>query len=164
MLCEKCQKNQATVIIKQASVNGESVIKHLCPECAFNIEIPISFEDLFQGFLDTIQSMAKNEAGRVEKKKTVPCPSCGTTFEQFKKTGRLGCAECYNTFSGEMETLLKNVQISTRHEGKFPRRSGVALRQKREADKLRGRLKKAVDSENFEEAANLRDRIRALES
>jgi protein arginine kinase activator len=164
MLCEKCQKNQATVIIKQTTADGNVVTKHLCPACSFKFEIPISFEDLFQGFLQTIQSMAQNEAGHTPIKKSSPCPTCGMTFEQFKSTSKLGCADCYNTVSGEMEALLKNVQGSIRHEGKYPRRSGVTLRQKREVDQLRTRLKNAVEHENYEEAANLRDRIRALES
>jgi protein arginine kinase activator len=163
MLCEKCHKNPATVIIKQTTVDGNTVTKHLCPACSFKFEIPISFDDLFQGFLQTIQSMAQSEAGKVEKAKSTPCPSCGMSFEQFKSTGKLGCAECYNTFTGEMEALLKNVQGSIRHEGKYPRRSGVSLRQRREADQLRSRLKNAVEQENYEEAASLRDRIRALE-
>ena len=69
---------------------------------------------------------------------------------------------CYQTFKNELEALLKNVQGSIRHEGKFPKRSGVVMRYKREEDRLRTLLKKAVDEENFEEAATIRDQIKAM--
>jgi protein arginine kinase activator len=166
MLCEKCQKNQATVHLQQF-VNGVKTEMHLCPACSLSLaEMPISFENLFQGVLDSILSMSKPHA-ETDSKLAPPsgrkCPVCGITYEQFKSTGKLGCEECYRTFSGELETLLKNVQGSVRHEGKFPKRSGVAMRQKRETDRLKMMLKKAVEDENFEEAANLRDRIRSME-
>jgi protein arginine kinase activator len=86
------------------------------------------------------------------------------TYEQFKTCGKLGCAHCYHTFANEMESLMKNVQGSTRHEGKYPKRSGVEMRQKREAEQLRTQLQKAISEENFEEAAALRDRIKELEA
>ena len=161
MLCEKCKKNQATVFMTQI-VNGIKTETHLCHECSLKIEMPISFENLFQGFLSSMQSMAQvNNLPAILP--AIPCAVCGMTFEQFKSCGKLGCAQCYHTFANEMSALLKNVQGSTRHEGKYPMRSGVELRQKREAEQLRGQLKKAIEEENYEEAARLRDQIRVLE-
>ncbi|MDR1665269.1 MAG: UvrB/UvrC motif-containing protein [Clostridiales bacterium] len=165
MLCEKCQKNQATVHMQQF-VNGAKSEIHLCQACSLSLaEMPVSFEHLFQGVLDSLLSMTAD--AKTSKKASMPalkCEACGMTYEQFKACGKLGCEACYRTFSNELETLLKNVQGgSVRHEGKFPKRSGVALRQKREVDRLRVLLKKAVDDENFEEAAQLRDRIKVME-
>jgi protein arginine kinase activator len=173
MLCEKCQKNQATIHMQQI-VNGAKIEIHLCPACSLALaELPVSFENLFQGVLDSILSMAGG-TGKIDAagginggaKAIVPkikCDSCGMTYERFKTGGKLGCADCYRAYSHELETLFKNVQGSVRHEGKFPKRSGVEMRQIREADRLRVLLKKAVEDENFEEAAELRDRIRAMQ-
>lgn len=163
MLCDHCHKNQATVHVQQF-INGAKTELHLCPECSA-ADMPISFDNLFQGFLDSILSMnIGNPQNHKQESPTEKCAVCGMTYDQFKSTGKLGCAECYRTFTHEMEALLKNVQGSIRHEGKFPRRSGVELRQKHEAERLRLLLSKAIEEENFEEAAGLRDRIRQLET
>ena len=158
MLCEKCKKNPATVFMTQI-INGVKTEVHLCPECSIPMEIPISFENLFQGFINSIQSTTSS---RKEPLPSAPCAACGMTVEQFKSSGKLGCSDCYATFKNEMEALLKNVQGSTKHEGKYPKRSGVEMRKKRETESLRAQLNKAVADENFEEAARLRDRIKAL--
>jgi protein arginine kinase activator len=147
----------------QQFVNGTKTEHHLCAACSMMAEMPISFENLFQGVLDSILSLHGAEPNSPQKEAaTVKCPGCGMTDEQFKSTGKLGCAECYHTFTAELGALLKNVQGSIHHEGKFPQRAGVVLRQKHEIDRLRIQLTKAVEGENFEEAARLRDNIRAL--
>lgn len=163
MLCEKCKKNQASVHVHQI-VNGVKTERHLCTECSITPDMPISFDNLFHGFLDSILSMAVNHQDSPQAAATaIQCVNCGMTYDLFKASGKLGCAECYSTFANELEALLKNVQGSIRHEGKFPQRSGVLLRQKRESDRLRVLLSKAIEDENYEEAARLRDRIRAME-
>ncbi|MCL2604573.1 MAG: UvrB/UvrC motif-containing protein [Defluviitaleaceae bacterium] len=160
MLCEKCKKNAATVHMQQF-IGGSKTEIHLCQQCSFKMEMPISFENIFQGFLTSLQSMTANRPARVP---TNPCERCGMTYEQFKSAGKLGCEACYQVFAKEIEALFKNVQGSTRHEGKFPQRLGADLRARREADQLRRQLKDAVDAENYEDAAKLRDQIRALEA
>ncbi|MCL2500091.1 MAG: UvrB/UvrC motif-containing protein [Defluviitaleaceae bacterium] len=160
MLCEKCKKNTATVHMQQF-IGGNKTEIHLCQSCSFKMEMPISFENIFQGFLTSLQSMTANRPTRIP---TTPCERCGMTYEQFKSAGKLGCEACYHTFAKEIEALFKNVQGSTRHEGKFPQRLGADLRARREADQLRRQLKEAVEAENYEDAARLRDQIRALEA
>jgi protein arginine kinase activator len=162
MLCEKCHAKPATVFMTQI-VNGNKTELHLCPECSIQSQMPISFENMFQSLINSIQSMTQ-AGGTPAAIPTIPCSSCGMTFEQFKTSGKLGCAQCYLAFPNEMSALLKSVQGSVHHEGKYPQRSGVELRQKREAEQLRVKLKKAIEDENFEEAAKLRDMIRELEA
>lgn len=163
MVCEKCKQNPATVFMTKI-VNGIKTEVRLCPECSFMAEMPISFENLFQGFLNSIQSVSKTDDGhRPKPAPTTACLFCGMTYEGFKQAGKLGCAQCYQTFSNEMEALFKNVQGSIRHEGKYPMRSGSVMRQKREAEQLRSHLKKAIEEENYEQAAQLRDKIKELE-
>ena len=161
MLCEKCQKNSATVHVQQY-INGTKAELYLCQECSFKSEMPISFENIFQGFLESIHSI-KPQASHPKNRPTNPCSVCEMTYEQFKQSGKLGCEACYQAFHKEIESLFKTIHGSTKHEGKLPNRAGVLLRQKREVDRLRADLKNAVDEENFEEAARIRDEIRLLE-
>jgi protein arginine kinase activator len=160
MMCEKCKKNPATVHMQQF-IGGNKTEIHLCQECSFKVDMPISFENIFQGFLTSLQSMTANRPAKVP---SAPCARCGMTYEQFKSVGKLGCEACYQAFPKEIKALFKNVQGSTRHEGKFPQRMGVNLRTRREADALRKQLKEAVEAENFEDAVRFRDQLRALEA
>ena len=164
MLCERCHQQQATVHVKQI-VNGAKTEMRLCQDCSAKMETPISIEALFNGLLGSFLSMAaekQNSRGHVHYE---PCSRCGMTFEGFTSGGgKLGCAACYHVFSRQLEAILKNVQASIRHEGKIPKKSGQAMIQKREADRLRMLMSKAIEEENFEEAAKLRDEIRSLES
>lgn len=172
MFCEKCQKNQASVHMQQF-LNGQKVELHLCQECAFKLDNPemlVSLENIFKGFLDQLNTKyfanpaAPGAAGQIKSMKpTKACSRCGMTFNKFKTGGRLGCDVCYQSFAKEVEVLLKNVQGSTRHEGKYPRRMGAGVINKRQVNELRSQLKKAVEEENYEEAARLRDEIRVLE-
>jgi len=96
------------------------------------------------------------------------CPTCGMTYDDFRKIGRLGCGTCYRTFRKFLGPLLKRIHGSTRHEGKSPAAAMTpppALDlEKEDLDVLKERLKTAVTSESFEEAIRLRDQIRALET
>ena len=170
MLCENCKTNTATVHM-QGFVNGVKTELHLCQECSFNMvnmEMPISMENIIKGILESVQSMGHVNLGHpasrpVVRKASSPCKVCALSYEQFKAKGKLGCEACYQAFPTEIVALFKNVQGSAHHEGKFPNRSGKEIRHQREVGKLRANLKKAVDDENYEEAARLRDQIRNLE-
>jgi len=131
----------------------------------------ISMETIFQGFLEQMQKFTGassppigNQKAPIENEKTVvACPKCTMTYEDFKTSGKLGCATCYLSFARPVEALLKNVHGSTRHEGKYPQRSGAKIKQQLYVEELRANLKNAIAEENFEEAARLRDEIRNLE-
>jgi len=163
MLCEKCHQKQATVHMQQV-VNGIKKEIHMCQDCSIQMDAPISIEALLNGLLGSFLTVAADK----QKQSAVhyePCPSCGMTYDGFKSGGgKLGCAECYRVFSRELEAILKSVQASTKHEGKYPQKSGRALFQRREAVRLRELMRTAIEGENFEEAARLRDEIRILES
>jgi len=152
----------------QQFVNGQKVELHLCQQCAFKIDNPemlVSLENIFKGFLDQLNTKYFNQPSAPHRAHTAPkaCTRCGMTFQKFKTGGRLGCDVCYFSFKKEVEVLLKNVQGSTRHEGKVPRRMGGAILSKRLLGELRAAQQLAVEQENYEEAARLRDEIRALE-
>jgi protein arginine kinase activator len=161
MLCTICKEKPATVHLTQ--IVGDKMQKlDLCEECAKTkgINDPTSFGladlDLVLG-LGASQQL-EQAAGGVELK----CPRCGFTQADFKKSGRLGCPECYVTFAEGLSGLLKSMHKGTRHVGKAPE----ALRATREnADRLKTlteKLKKAVKEENYEQAAQLRDQIKQM--
>lgn len=134
----------------------------LCEDCAkhkgVNDPAGFSLADLLLG-LGASQEL-EQAAGGAELK----CPKCGFTQADFKKAGRLGCADCYTTFAEGLEGLLKTMHKGTRHVGKAPQ----ALQQSRDlAERLKvlqKKLVKAVEEEDFEQAALLRDEIRQVSS
>ncbi|NLA83116.1 MAG: hypothetical protein GX024_10200 [Clostridiales bacterium] len=162
MLCQECKKRPATVHLTRI-INNNKTEFYLCEECArqkgqFNISVPFSINDLLAGFMgmDSPSVSVKKEGVR-------QCKNCGMKFEQFRKIGRLGCRECYKQFSDELVPILRRIHGNTVHNGKVPKRAGVELRITRQIQQLKSKLQKAVEVENFEEAARLRDRIRELE-
>jgi protein arginine kinase activator len=161
MLCTICKEKPATVHLTQ--IVGDKMQKlDLCEDCAKTkgINDPTSFGladlDLVLG-LGASQQL-EQAAGGVELK----CPRCGFTQADFKKSGRLGCPECYVTFAEGLAGLLKTMHKGTRHTGKAPE----ALRATREnADRmktLQTKLAKAIKDENYEQAAQVRDEIKQL--
>jgi len=91
------------------------------------------------------------------------CSNCGMTYSQFERIGRFGCSQCYQSFAGQLEPLLRRVQGNSRHTGKAPLRTGENLGYKREIEQLRQELQAAISAEAYERAAALRDQIHALE-
>ena len=164
MLCERCKQKQATVQLTQ-TINGQTSEMFLCGECAALYEKPLSYQQFLQGLLNVFGPMSgmKKVNAPPQAESSVRCPACGLTYEGFQKTGKLGCAVCYQAFRKEMDPILKNIQGSNIHEGKFPQKAGVELLNKRKVDKLKLALAKAVENEEFEDAARLRDEIKTLE-
>jgi protein arginine kinase activator len=158
MQCCICKEKPATVHLTQ--IVGDKMQKlDMCEDCAKakGINDPTSFAmaDLMLG-LGASQEV--EQAVGLELK----CPRCGFSQADFKKTGRLGCPECYKTFAEGLAGLLKTMHKGTRHVGKSPE----ALRQTREkADRLKTlqkKLNKAIETEDFELAAQLRDQIKTV--
>src|SRR5437588_8883577 len=161
MLCGICKQKEATVHLTQIA-NDKMQKVDLCEDCAktkvVNYPSGFSLADLLLG----LGAYQENEqaAGGVE----IKCPRCGFTQADFKKAGRLGCPECYKTFSEALDGLLKTMHKGTRHVGKVPE----SLRHSRDlSDRLtllQKKLSKAIEDEDFEEAAILRDEIKQTEA
>ncbi|HBM80298.1 MAG: UvrB/UvrC motif-containing protein [Clostridiales bacterium] len=171
MLCEICNERPATVHITKI-INGVKSEFHICEQCArerneFNIGsdvtdfvAPFSFSNILTGLMD----FTGNNPVTYQTEKHIKCPACGLDFEEFKRTGMLGCSECYHAFADRLEPIIKRIHGNTQHTGKVPRRTGGLIRIKRDTERLKYELKKAIDSEEFEKAAKLRDRIKELEN
>jgi protein arginine kinase activator len=157
MLCCVCKEKEAKVHLTQ--IVGDKMQKvDLCEGCAaqkgVNDPQGFSLADLLLG-LGASQEMEQASGGP-----DVKCPFCGFTQADFKKAGRLGCSECYVTFSEGLDSLLKTMHKGTKHTGKVPQ----SLLQSRDlSDRIRSlerKLAKAVADEDFEQAAAMRDEIK----
>ena len=161
MQCSICKEKPATVHLTQ--IVGEKMQKlDLCEDCAKakGINDPTSFSladaDVLFG-LGASQEI-EQAGGGVEAK----CPRCGFSQADFKKSGRLGCAECYHTFAEGLESLLKTMHKGTRHSGKVPEALRASREQSDQLKLLQKKLAKAIEEENFEQAAQLRDEIKHI--
>ena len=165
MLCEVCKQAQATVHLTEI-VNDQMTELHLCETCAnqkgTQVESHFGLTDLLSGLADV---------GKVQEAEEVSaktCPSCGMSYDDFRKVGRLGCADCYTTFKRSLGSLLKRIHGSAMHLGKQPAQLAKPAAKggggsKSEMAELKKKLERAILWEEFEEAAHLRDQIRRLE-
>ncbi|WP_432667374.1 UvrB/UvrC motif-containing protein [Wukongibacter baidiensis] len=163
MICEKCNQNKATVHVTKIKNNKKTEL-HLCEECArktqdMSFENPFTINNFLTGLLDSVQSSPI----KVDYIKTTTCSKCGMSYGKFKQLGRLGCSDCYNTFNEKLMPLIKSVHGSQQHTGKVPKKSGNRIRIKREIMTLKKELRRAIEKEEFESAAELRDKIKLLE-
>lgn len=165
MLCEICEKNEANFHIAKI-INGVKEEKHVCEQCAktleginllsdMNFSTDFSFQNILSGFLDYMNTSTKTSLPS-----QVVCNSCGTTYREFKESGLLGCSECYDTFKNTVIPILKRVQSNIEHHGKIPVKGGREIMAKKELEKLKEELQRAIALEEYEKAAELRDKIR----
>lgn len=170
MLCQHCNKNEATTHVK-TMINGEYTEYWLCPECAREMGYGSMFPDLstdFGGLLSSFFSTALPARSGAAR-----CKTCGSSLNDIKRTGKVGCADCYDIFYNELMPTIRSIHGNTQHKGKRPNvieytvNEDEADTKAKSADKLaalRAELKKAVEDENFERAAQLRDEIKGLEA
>ena len=168
MVCDVCKTNQATVHLTEI-VDEEMTELHLCEGCArkksASMEQHFGLSDLLAGLADFGSQLGE------EADVQIACSNCGMTYDDFKRIGRLGCGGCYEAFRKSLSGLLKRIQDSGQHIGKSPRGKAVrpvaiaSVKEKprTEVELLHEKLKKVIEEEAFEEAAKLRDKIRALE-
>ena len=159
MLCQSCEKRQATTHIKTI-LNGELKEFNLCPECAAKLgygsffgNIGLDLNKLFGSFMD----------GFISEKSPKRCQCCGSSFEDIAKAGKVGCAECYNTFYEELLPSIQRIHGRTSHTGKLAHSAGTEVKIRSEISKYKAELEKAIKAQEFEKAAELRDRIKELE-
>lgn len=197
MLCENCHKRPANVHFTQVT-NGKKTEMYLCDQCAREKGPsgmgPINISDFLSGFMN----LGGGGPHAVKEPAEEHCEICGMGFEDFRKTGKLGCSNCYRIFGDRLKPIMKRLHGNTEHIGKAPARYAGAGRGDRrqpagdrpgtvpdtkeaivnlkesvpnaeasggmkEIEDLRLSLAKAVKAEEYERAAEIRDRIRQLE-
>ncbi len=163
MTCEVCGKKPAMVLFTQI-VKNEKTVLHLCEECAKKQGLSVSVEVIAGSVKGLLAGALAAASGEEEGDEAVgKCPSCGLSYAEFRKKGRLGCPACYRAFAKPLERLLKNIHGSTSHTGKVPAAQQAIAKRQQEIAAMRSALKQAIGREAFEEAACLRDRIAAME-
>lgn len=160
MLCEYCGKNPVTTHVKTI-INGELTKYSLCAECAQRL----GYGSLLTGLGLDYGSLLGTFFGdsEQESRNVLRCECCGSSFEDIARSGRVGCAECYHTFYNRLIPRIQRIHGNTRHRGKVPGGDQIQPRPQSQLSLMRKELREAIDAENFEHAADLRDRIRELE-
>ncbi len=154
--CDSPATHHSVEIIK-----GQKIEKHLCDKHAADAGLAIKavhtpINELLTNFVK-LHSGASSEADK-------SCTECGLTFSQLREQSLLGCPLCYEEFEQSLSPLLERVhEGGTQHLGKVPRRAGAAQHRQQELRRLRKRLGEAIETEDFEQAAQLRDQIRQFE-
>ncbi|MEJ2186388.1 MAG: UvrB/UvrC motif-containing protein [Gemmatimonadota bacterium] len=160
MQCDHCGENEAVIHLTQI-VNNEMHTFHLCEACAAQKGLQPDAATVNYPLTDFLAQMSREAAMEPGDEE---CGYCGLRLEDFKRTGLLGCPHCYVTFESHLRGLLRRLHGGTQHLGKvyLPPDPTEAERQQRLSG-LRRKLDKAVQGEDFERAAQLRDQIRVLE-
>lgn len=165
MKCDYCN-TKATVFLTQLA-EGQMKKVCLCDSCAKErgVTDPTGFS-LADMLLGNFQKQAGGPV--VQRKETVAggakvCPECGFTFEDLQKVRRFGCGNCYQVFSEELAPMLRGMHKGASHVGKVPAGLMESHYRQQKLDELRNRLEQAINSESYEEAADLRDEIRTLD-
>lgn len=167
MLCQSCGKRTANTHIKTI-INGELTEKSLCSECAQKMGYGNSFfpSNTFDHFFSSFfGSNPFIEA-------TLRCPVCGASLSDISDTGKVGCAECYQTFLDQLMPSIQRMHGNTHHVGKIPMGTALQvvgqpveqepLKEKSQIEQYQEQLQQAIEKQNFELAAELRDKIKAL--
>lgn len=161
MLCENCNKNEASVHFTQI-INGKKQELNICESCAKEIDgfsTTFSFQNILSGIMDYM-----SPAQHISKTQVLTCKNCGTTYDEFKKNGLVGCSECYSSFSSVIAPVIKRVQGNLEHTGKLPKKLGKDIIEKRRLSKLKEELQKAIANEEYEKAAQVRDEIKSIQN
>jgi protein arginine kinase activator len=163
MKCQNCDA-EATIYFKEV-VDGKSRDIQLCERCAaergFHLVVEQNKLSIANQFIWMAENLYPETAAKMG---AVQCPGCGLRYSQFARTGRLGCAGCYGAFEVQLKQILRRVHGATRHRGKGPAQSEESVQHRRSLERLREELSRAIEREEFEAAAALRDEIRTLEA
>ncbi len=168
MKCQKCGANNANTHVKTV-INGEFREYDLCSDCAKKM----GYTNLFGDMQDEFSSFLGSFFGNALPARTqaTRCEFCGSTYSDIAKSGHVGCAHCYETFGDELQPLIRRIHGNTTHCGKNSRIADKSKSEKSPEEvkqdkikKLRAELDKAVKEQNFEYAAELRDKIKESEA
>jgi protein arginine kinase activator len=161
--CKICGVKPATIHFTEI-VNNKMVTLDLCVECAEEKGIEVQkntaygLGDLVAELIDDTVKDETTKIGRVR------CPECGYDYSDFRNIGRFGCPECYRSFEAQLNPLLRHIHGGTQHTGKTPVRLGGKSASRQKVLQLKEELARAVEMENYERAAELRDEVRRVES
>ncbi|WP_025729893.1 UvrB/UvrC motif-containing protein [Heyndrickxia ginsengihumi] len=172
MLCQECNERKATVHFTKI-INGEKTEFHYCEICAqekgemfsFNFEPDFTFDNILASLFNFDPALQVVKQSATPKDEILRCSHCGMTFDQFLNISRFGCPHCYETFQKQLIPILRRLHgENVEHQGKIPVRIGGSIYTKKQIKQLKQDLQIAIEKEEFERAAELRDQIRDLEN
>ena len=172
MLCEKCKKRTATVFYNE-NINGKTSSYSLCGECAAKLREKGEIKEITSmigSFADPFSDLQENLFGGffgVPMQKVLSTQkkcTCGYTYSDIAQKGKVGCPECYRIFRDELSPLLRSVHGTTVHTGTVPSRHRAKRERTERLKLLKKQLQDAIQKEDFEAAASLRDEIRTLQT
>lgn len=170
MLCQNCSKKEATTHIKRV-VNGEATESHLCEDCAKKLGYDNFFDDFSLSIPNIFSSFFKDSAFALASAKSERCEKCSSTFDDIIRTGMVGCADCYDKFYDRLLPSIQRIHGKAKHVGRVPytvvpdekkQPEKKVLSKEEKIEKLQKDMQRAVESQNFEQAAVIRDEIKAL--
>lgn len=177
MLCDSCHQNPAQIHLEK-DINGQKTVQNLCPSCyhkAHEAADPFHmFHEVFgqnpqNSLLQTLLNPGFSSPSPSPTRPAKACPECGTSWEDFRQTGLFGCALCYDTFADALPELARKIHGQAAHIGSSPQEEPAPANdpsdegEASQVDQLKTRLQQAIADEAYEEAALLRDQIKALE-
>ncbi|MEW5701063.1 MAG: UvrB/UvrC motif-containing protein [Candidatus Zixiibacteriota bacterium] len=162
MKCENCGEREASVHFTQIRDNRKTEM-HLCKECAKSKGFHNPLDDVPFPLAEFLTSMVQRGSTPSDPIARLVCPECGMRFLDFSRIGRFGCGHCYTAFRAPLEDLFRKVHGATRHRGRNPdTRETTRQSPVEEEVRVKEDLKRAIEREDFELAAELRDRLKAL--
>ncbi len=166
MLCQNCKKNEATTHIKRV-LNGEATESHLCSACAQNSGMVSFFDDFSLNMPDIFSHIFGDSAFALGESRLDRCEKCGYCFDDIIKSGCVGCADCYEKFYSKLLPSIQRIHGKAKHSGKVPHRTKekIIAKEKTAEEKiedLQKDMQKAIEEQNFEQAAIIRDEIKKL--
>jgi protein arginine kinase activator len=165
MLCDNCKEREAIINLTQVE-HDSKVTLHLCEQCAQQKGVETGVAIMKSPLGNFLGALGKGGALVPAGAEGMRCPACGSTLRDFRDTGRLGCDQCYVAFDAHLRDLLRRLHGSSQHVGErydLPGESGTMPDPRSHLLELKAQLRRAVEGENFELAAELRDQIRVLE-
>lgn len=171
MMCQNCQKREATTHIKRI-VNGEATESHLCSECAHSLGYDNMFDNFSLNIPDFFSGFFGDNPFALSSSRTDRCEKCGSSFDDIIKSGMVGCADCYEKFFDKLLPSVQRIHGKAKHQGRRPHLTGATGTKVKEKEKVKTKdeiiaekqqqMQKAVEEQNFEQAAVIRDEIKKL--
>ncbi len=166
MLCQNCKKNEATTHIKRV-INGEATQSHLCSACAQSLGYNNFFDDFSFNLPSLLSSFFEDSLLAPAEAKTERCEMCGCSFDDIIRSGNVGCANCYEKFYSKLLPSIQRIHGKVKHAGAIPENTAdpIVPKEKTTEEKiadLQKEMSKAIDEQNFERAAIIRDEIKML--
>ncbi|MFP4363424.1 MAG: UvrB/UvrC motif-containing protein [Spirochaetia bacterium] len=163
MKCDICNEKDAVIHIQQI-IGSEEHEMHLCSECAKEKGISATNNDIDFSLSQLLTGLIEGPIKQPQKNIKKECPFCGKSYGEFRKSKKAGCPECYAVFSEEVAKYLDRMDVLPKHKGKFPKKMEAYRNYLQVREAMEEELQAAIDKEQYEEAAVIRDKIRDMDS